>query len=190
MTLTRIDFDQIAKLKEQAMIPGANSMLFDNFTPSHAELMSSGCPILTAINAAFSPTTHTFSILARVALLEASTISTRLTETTRFQLNNFLLQGSQPPHHPRPQQSLQELIDELDVIATNAVIRAIRQHALLSPAPPLPPDPFDLLLSVEPLPVSPPITSSSQRCSTRCLHSPVDDGKRLLPPPACTSRRL
>lgn len=183
----RIDFDQITKLKAYAMLPGTDSMIFDNFTPSHPELMLSHCPILTALNVAFPPTTHSFSILARVALLESSTISTRLTDTTRLQLNNFLLQGSQTPHRPRPQQSLQETVDELSIIATHAVIRAILQHVKFTPPPPpLPSDPFDpfeLLLDVEPL--SPPVTSS-----TRCLHSPFDYGKRLLPPPACTSLRM
>lgn len=159
------------------MIPGATSMLTDNFTPSNCELMSSDCSILTTINNAFPPTTHKFSILARVALLEASTVASRLDDATRSKLQHFIVAGSQP-HNPRAQQSLHEIISDLDVIATNAVIRAIRQHAPLSPPPP---DPFDLLLNVEPL--SPPITSS-----TRCLHSPVDDSKRSLPPPACALR--
>lgn len=171
-TLPRSHFHQTININQTNMVPGSYSLVHDNCTPSHRELMRTQCQILTAVNAAFPPSIHKFSILARVAVLDKATVFTRFTPQTRDKLCNFLLQGSQQTH-TRPQQPLLEMLAELDAIATRAVIRALQQPP---PPPRVPaPDPFELLQCVDPVPQTPP-------CHSATRHAPSPIGHKLPPP--------
>lgn len=183
-------FDRITTLKQSAMIPGTSSVLRDNVTPSHTELMTSTCPILTAINLVFPPTIHKFSVLARVAVLDSFTLESHLTPYTKLKLNAFLFQGSQLQFE-FPQQPLHELLAELDQIATRALLRALRQDKPLPPPSPVASpefDPFNFLQDVEPLsPSAQPATPKCQQ-SPRRMCSPI--GEKLPPPPTLHARLL
>ena len=108
------------------MIRAAESLLITNYAPTHVELMNTACPILTATTAGFPPSRHNFSILAGFALLDKGTIMTRLSLDHKQRLRAFLMPGAQLYTAPRAQQPLHELLAELDGIAREAFLRALR----------------------------------------------------------------
>ena len=72
---------------------------------------------------------HPFSILAKAAILESTSLMHQLDPTTRMKLDHFLLFGPDPAlHAPIPQRSLDQTLAELELVQTLALQRELEKE--------------------------------------------------------------